>query len=1022
MIVEEGRRTAAAEELWTHIFEGVRGFLQIFTGERVPDGKLKDTASRYFSFPTKRREAAEWALEESDRSREAYFCAHLLTNKRRVKENAAPMRALYVDGDGAQPEGGLSEPTAIIESSPGRLQMWWRLGSEVPPQIGEDLNMRLAYAMGADKSGWDLTQLLRVPGTRNYKYPDAPPVRVSSLSEESYSPTELSTSLPPVVTERNSCNGHHTEGGPDEPPVELNPDALKVWRGETPKMKANGSREVDRSRTLLYIGRVLYDAGANRAAIVPALQERDIALGYEKYTNNRDGGEREYRRIVEKLEKEGRNLKLRVNSGGRDAQDEGGSEVKGNQADRLIQYALDSGVPLFVDQFGVSHTLIGGESLALNSRSYNWLRSLMWKHERRSVNGEALKTAAGTLAAFASATGGVKHLHTRAAYHDGRVYYELGKGRVLEVDRDGYRKVENPPVLFRSVPNLKNLPEPERGGSLDALDALVNLKEDHDKRMFKVALVTAPLAHIPRPIVQPTGVMGSGKSTLSRAYKRVWDPTTPETVRIDPRDFIQKASHSYIVMLDNQDSIPGWALDIVCRLVTGEGDSKRKHYTDDEDIIYELKRAVVVNGINPPADRPDYQDRTLPLELERIPDSRRCSEEKLWEDFERNHAKILGVLFDALSSTLKHKETIVLATHPRLADWGEYAAAAYEAFGWTKELFSEDWAKITRAQHENAIEGSAVAQCIISLMEEHDTYSAAPSKMLEVLETEAEKLKINVKRDKTWPGSPKWLWRRIREVKPVLSAVGIDADKSRDKKARDIILTKGSPIGDNNGGGGDKNSPSVVTSDPAQTAESREGDNSENKPGVFSPSSTSEENEPPDPLNCGKGGANGEDTQEPREVPGNDVPVVMLSTDERTVLGALSRFGSTGISIGRWQQEAYHFGVDDPPFTECADQLRELGLVEEEPEERYGVYRVIPEARGPEPFEFEVDSVKCLYKPMQREDSGRETVSGKSLEFEVDSVKGDIAEDVGEDVSGKPFKFEIDGVEWSYMPGEDAPE
>jgi hypothetical protein len=196
MLVEDGRRTASAEELWTHIFEGGRGLLQIFTGHRVPDGKLEDTASRYFLFPTKRGEAAEWAIGESDRGREAYFCAHLLTDRRRVKENAAPMRALYVDGDGAYPGEGIPQPTAIIESSPGRLQMWWRLDSEIPPETGENLNRRLAYAIGADKSGWDLTQLLRVPGTTNHKYPEHPTVRFISADGESYSPAEIDEAPP----------------------------------------------------------------------------------------------------------------------------------------------------------------------------------------------------------------------------------------------------------------------------------------------------------------------------------------------------------------------------------------------------------------------------------------------------------------------------------------------------------------------------------------------------------------------------------------------------------------------------------------------------------------------------------------------------------------------------------------------------------------------------------------------------------------------------------------------------------
>jgi len=117
--------------------------------------------------------------------------------------------------------------------------------------------------------------------------------------------------------------------------------------------------------------------------------------------------------------------------------------------------------------------------------------------------------------------------------------------------------------------------------------------------------------------------MGSGKITLGRLIKRLFDPTAPETVRLDPRDFLQKAAHSYVVMLDNQNSLPEWAADTLCRLVTGESDSKRALYTDDEDAIVGMLRAVILNGINTPSDRPDVQDRTLPIELERIPDKDR---------------------------------------------------------------------------------------------------------------------------------------------------------------------------------------------------------------------------------------------------------------------------------------------------------------------------------------------------------------------------------------------------------------
>jgi P4 family phage/plasmid primase-like protien len=96
----------------------------------------------------------------------------------------------------------------------------------------------------------------------------------------------------------------HKGAASDEPPVELAPGALRVWRGERPKLKDDS--QLDRSSTLVKIGRVLYDAHATRSAIVAALKERDIALGYRKYTDRADADER-YHEIVDELERAGRN-------------------------------------------------------------------------------------------------------------------------------------------------------------------------------------------------------------------------------------------------------------------------------------------------------------------------------------------------------------------------------------------------------------------------------------------------------------------------------------------------------------------------------------------------------------------------------------------------------------------------------------------------------------------------------------------------------------------------------------------
>jgi P4 family phage/plasmid primase-like protien len=99
----------------------------------------------------------------------------------------------------------------------------------------------------------------------------------------------------------------------DEPPVELGSGPLKVWCGEKPKLKDGGG--VDRSGTLVKIGRVLYDAGATRPAIVAALAERDEALGYRKYTGRDDASSR-YHDIVAELQKNGRNGQAQITFGG----------------------------------------------------------------------------------------------------------------------------------------------------------------------------------------------------------------------------------------------------------------------------------------------------------------------------------------------------------------------------------------------------------------------------------------------------------------------------------------------------------------------------------------------------------------------------------------------------------------------------------------------------------------------------------------------------------------------------------
>lgn len=299
-----------AQDLWHHVFGEERGLLAICH----TDGP--NFRTHYFSYPKAADTAEEWILEKAQAGHEVYFCAHLLAEPRRVKENATGVHTLWGDLDGAQVPRGKITPTAVVQSSPGRFHCYWRLTDPIPPQAAELLNKRLARVIGADPSGFDLTQLLRVPGTVNYKYEECPVVGIQHLeASRTYSAGDLDRILPPLP-EPASTNDHTHEDDLSEPPVELGPEALKVWRGEKPKAKDSG--EVDRSASLMKIGRVIYDAGATRRTVAEALRERDAALGWKCYTNRRDA-DKQYQTIADKLEDEGRNHFIPIHHNGRNS-------------------------------------------------------------------------------------------------------------------------------------------------------------------------------------------------------------------------------------------------------------------------------------------------------------------------------------------------------------------------------------------------------------------------------------------------------------------------------------------------------------------------------------------------------------------------------------------------------------------------------------------------------------------------------------------------------------------------------
>lgn len=140
-------------------------------------GDSRDTKARRANYHEGR--AFEWPKERAailkhiaaHEHDDLYFTPATFTSRRRVEQYVDEERTLWADLDEADPRQiDDFPPTIAWESSPNRFQGIWILDQ---PRTGASWaskeNHRLTVHLGADPSGWDSTQLLRVPGHTNHK-------------------------------------------------------------------------------------------------------------------------------------------------------------------------------------------------------------------------------------------------------------------------------------------------------------------------------------------------------------------------------------------------------------------------------------------------------------------------------------------------------------------------------------------------------------------------------------------------------------------------------------------------------------------------------------------------------------------------------------------------------------------------------------------------------------------------------------------------------------------------------------
>jgi hypothetical protein len=264
------------------------------------------------------------------------------------------------------------------------------------------------------------------------------------------------------------------------------------------------------------------------------------------------------------------------------------------------------------------------------------------------------------------------------------------------------------------------------------------------------------------------------------------DPNTAplRALSREDRDLFIAANNGHVLTFDNISGLPTWISDTLCRLATGGGFATRQLYSDQDEVLFDAARPIILNGIEDIVQRPDLADRGLFLTLEPIPEDRRRPEAELWAAFEVSSPRILGVLLDAVVEGLKRLPTTTLPKLPRMADFALWATACEEAL-WPAGTFWTAYSTNRDEAVEDVLDADPVASAIRALMGIRPEWMGTATDLLRELNGMTGQ---QVCKSKDWPSNPRALAGRVRRGATFLRKVGIDIRFGRRGKARNRMI------------------------------------------------------------------------------------------------------------------------------------------------------------------------------------------------------------------------------------------
>ena len=460
-----------------------------------------------------------------------------------------------------------------------------------------------------------------------------------------------------------------------------------------------------------------------------------------------------------------------------------------DQADRLVALALelyrvgqsDDRIPFLVEVGGpqVAYRLARGGHLE------DRLAAGYYDREEEVPPARAIEDAVAVLKGLARRSEPTA-VHLRVAKVEDSIVVDLGDapGRVVEVDRFGWRLREQSPVLFWRSDLTEELPLPVRGGSIDELAPLVNCDEEQF-RLLVGWMVGFLHVDLQQPILAAYGYQGTAKSTLVRMVVGTVDPSSAplSSPPASVKDWAVHAQARQLIAVDNVTKISPGLADLWCRAVTGEAHVHRQLYTDDSLHQMTFKRAIAFTSIGAPI-RGDLADRTLRVDLTRIPDDQRQTHSELLARFEQMRPRLFGALLDMAAETLHYLPQVKPEKLPRMADHARVLQAldlARPGNGYFDAMM-----RAGERLRIETVEDDEVAAAVVKMVDKDGPWEGTATDLRQRLTPH--------RPPRGWPQTAQHLSARLRNLAPGLLELGVDVQwERRGAKSIRIITIQPTP-------------------------------------------------------------------------------------------------------------------------------------------------------------------------------------------------------------------------------------